>query len=98
MNTENGYMITSIYHYIVIYTAVVGMGFCDALCFNLVFNVLTMSGLQRKQLQELNDELNNPTKESDLIMPIRLVNFFKMHQEMEQYVYSLHPMKLFTLF
>lgn len=83
INTKEGYVITSVYHYIIIYIATVGLGFCDGLFFNLVFNVLTMSELQCIQQKKLNEELDVPKFPTTAIRT-RLVNFFKMNHEMEK--------------
>lgn len=82
-DTQKGFIVTSIYHYVVIYTASVGLGYCDALFFNLAFNVSTMAGLQCNQLSMLNEELTN-VKLRKSINRIRLVNFFLMNQEMQK--------------
>lgn len=83
VTTREGYMVTSIYHYVIIYIACVCLAFIDALFFNLVFNVLTMAELQCNQQSKLNDELG--IKEFPVsAIRIRLVNFFKMNQEMEK--------------
>lgn len=82
-NTKEGFIITSIYHYILLYMAGVGFGYIDALFFNLVFNVLTMSELQFNQLSTLNEELA-AAKPSELMIRTRLSNFFLMNMEMEK--------------
>lgn len=84
INTEEGYIITSIYHYIVIYIACLGLGFSDGLFCNLIFNVLTMTGLQCNQFSQLNGELSVP-KPRILIIRTRMQNLFKMYQEIEEY-------------
>lgn len=82
-NTKEGFIITSIYHLLLLYMAGVGIGFVDALFANLVFNVLTMSELQSNQLAKLNEELTK-RKCHALTVQMCLVNMFKMNQEMEK--------------
>lgn len=88
MNTKEGFMITSVYHVVIVYIASIGLGFCDALFLNLVFNVLTMAELQVIQQQKLNEELDIPKFPASAVQ-IRLRNFFIMNQEMEKYVFFL---------
>lgn len=83
-NTKEGYIITSSYHILIMYVGSLGIGFVDALFSNLVFNVLTMSELQSNQLARLNEEMTKPKCRASAIQQ-RLVNMFKMHQEMEKY-------------
>lgn len=83
INTPDGYTITTIYHCMVLFMASVGLAFCDAVFFNLVSNVLTMSKLQCNQFSILNEELTQP-KPSNAIIKIRLMNLFKMNQEMQK--------------
>lgn len=82
-NTTDGYIITTTYHCLLLFIASVGLAFCDALFFNLVFNILTMSKLQCNQFTSLNKELEQP-KQPIASITIRLINLFKMNQEMEQ--------------
>lgn len=82
-NTKEGFVITAIYHYIILYVAGVGFGFVDAMFFNLVFNVLIMSELQCNQLSTLNEELTG-AKPSESMIRSRLSNFFLMNMEMEK--------------
>lgn len=82
-NTPDGHFITTMYHCVVIFLASIGLAFIDALFFNLVFNILTMSKLQCNQLAILNDELAQPKPPTTLIT-IRLINIFKMNQEMQK--------------
>lgn len=84
INTREGFIATSIYHCCVLYMAGVGFGFCDALFFNLVFNIYTMSELQGNQLSMLDEEMSE-AKPSESKIRLRLTNFFLMHQEMEKY-------------
>lgn len=88
INTKKGYTVTSIYHYLVLLVATLGLAFIDALFLNLVFNMLTMSELQCNQLSKLNEEMDN-AKEHATSIRFRLINFFKMHQEMERYTFLL---------
>lgn len=85
INTKEGFVVTSIYHYVVLYMAAIGFSFCDALFFNLVINVFTMSKLQCNQLSILNEELSHAKPRESLIRA-RLANFFLMNQEMEKYI------------
>lgn len=82
-NTKKGFTATSCYHFVVLYLAGVGFGFVDALFFNLVFNVFTMSKLQCNQLSVLDDELT-AAKPHGLNIRTRLANFFLMNLEMER--------------
>lgn len=82
-NTKKGFTATSIYHYIILYLAGVGFGFVDALFFNVVFNVFTMSKLQCNQLSVLDDEIT-AVKPHELNLRTRLANFFSMNLEMEK--------------
>lgn len=81
--TTDGYMISTVYHCISLFIAGVGLAFCDALFFNLVFNVLTMSELQSNQFAILNEEIGQAIP-SIVLVKTRLVNLFKMNQEMQQ--------------
>lgn len=82
-DTKEGCIITSIYHGILLYVACAGLCFADSLFTNLVINVMTMTELQCNQLAKLNDELAEP-KHRILAIQFRLVNIFKMNQEMEK--------------
>lgn len=83
IDTTDGYVITTVYHCFTLFVAGVGLAFSDALFFNLVFNVLTMSELQCNQLAMLNDELGQ-AKTSNVLIKTRLVNLFRINQEMQQ--------------
>lgn len=83
VTTKEGYMITTCYHHIVIYIAVIGLAFCDALFFNFIFNILTISELQCNQQSKLNEDLSVP-KFSIPDVRARMVNFCKMYHEMEK--------------
>lgn len=82
-NTKYGYIITSIYHYVVIFMGLIGLWYCDSIFLNLVFNIMMMSELQTNQLSMINDDLNSNDK-NDPTIRMRLSNFFSMHQEMEK--------------
>lgn len=86
-NTRIGYIITSCFHYSILYLASIGFGFVDSLFFNLVFNILTMSQLQCNQLSKLNEDLDN-IKQSGSLIRRRLTNIISMHQEMEKYQFK----------
>lgn len=83
-NTRIGYIITSCFHYSILYLASIGFGFVDSLFFNLVFNILTMSQLQCNQLSKLNEDLDT-IKQSGSVIQRRMTNIITMHQEMEKY-------------
>lgn len=82
-NTKEGFVIYSIYHLVVLYMAGLVFGFYDALSFNLIFNVFTMSELQSNQLSLLGEELSK-VKPPKPIICSRLSNFFLMILEMEK--------------
>lgn len=82
-DTTNGYTTTTIYHCVLLFLASCGFAFSDGLFFNLVFNVFTMSKLQCNELNILNDELTQ-AKPSIILIKTRLVNLFKMNQEMQK--------------
>lgn len=83
IDTTDGYVTTTVYHCMLLFVASCGFAFSDGLFFNLVFNVFTMSKLQCNQLNILNEELSQ-AKPSIISIKIRLVNLFKMNQEMQQ--------------
>lgn len=82
-NTRAGFVVTSIYHYVVLYMAGIVYGFWDSLFSNLVFNVLTMAKLQCNQLLTLNEEVSNAKTRKSMIQ-LRLTNFFLMNKEMQK--------------
>lgn len=83
IDTTDGYMITTVYHIVVLFVASLGLAFIDGLFFNLIFNVLTITKLQCNQFQILNEELEE-AKPPIALIKIRLVNLFKMNQEMQR--------------
>lgn len=85
-DTKKGFVTTSIYHYVILYLSGVGFGFIDALFFNLVFNVLTMSRLQCNQLSTLDVEITAAKPRESKIYS-RLRNVFVMNLEMEKYLF-----------
>lgn len=83
-NTNGGLVVTSIYHCVVLFLSGVGFGFVDALFFNLVFEVFTMSKLQCNQLLVLNEEVAK-AKPCQSAIRTRMKNLFVMNLEMEKY-------------
>ncbi|XP_055296843.1 odorant receptor 67d-like [Sitodiplosis mosellana] len=96
-NTKEGFVVTSIYHCVVLYMTGIGFGFNDALFSNLVFNVFIMSKLQCNQLSTLDDELN-ADRPHELKIRTRLANFFLMNLEMEKYIELINDTYFWMIF
>lgn len=82
-NTRDGFIVTSIFHCLVIYMATVGFGFIDSLFINLVLNMLPIAKLQCNELLCLNEDMR-AKKPNAAKIQVRLFNFFVQNKEMQK--------------
>lgn len=79
-NSKIGYTMTTCYQIYLMFFAVSGLSFCDAVFTNLVYNLKTLSGLLSNQMSALDEKVvkNSLTQ---LEVKQRLRNIFIMHFE-----------------
>lgn len=85
--TRNGSLITSTYHWLIVFTAVSGLGFCDALFSNLVFSMTTMSQLISNDLHHISTKLQNGIFNLNTVR-VQLKNTYLMHSEVQRFVFE----------
>lgn len=93
-HTRTGGFITTTYHYLFIFTAINGMGFCDSLFSNLIFSLIQMSELISNDLTFIGQKLKNPVQNVQSIR-VQLKNTYLMYSEVQRSakLFNLHKFK-----